>query len=257
VTETGAKFNLGLDKRVAVLVERNQEHLLHLHRELAEALQRLGRDVREHLRAEDLQDLVVHDRVRLGHQAGDGGSVRDLAVVRPERRPERADGHLKLIEAVRADRVQEAVEMIDEPRPQLAGGEPVRALRVRSDRVLDRRELGELADRAGVVRTAGRHRKSGCRGEATRASCIRRLVLAETLLRGRTAAADGGIVGHAGPLLGRLGLGLREQGGCSWSLLRRNVIQSERRRVLGQDEGGPLGGRRRQALRVGIVILLI
>ena len=53
-----AEFNLRLDKRVSVRVEGHKEDLFHLVGELAEAGQGSGRDGREHLGTEQLENFL-------------------------------------------------------------------------------------------------------------------------------------------------------------------------------------------------------
>ena len=58
VPEARAKFDLGLDKGVSVRVEGHKENLFHLVSELTKAGQGRGRDRREHLGAQQLEDFL-------------------------------------------------------------------------------------------------------------------------------------------------------------------------------------------------------
>jgi hypothetical protein len=213
MSEASTKLDLGFNECVAILIERDEQDLLHLDRQLPEGLQRRRGDMTEHLRAQDLKDLVVHDRVRLGHETRNRGRVRDLAVVPPECRPEGADRHLELIKAEVTDAVEQRVEVVLEPGPELARRDAVRGGRARADRLLDAREVRDLPDgyhRRLRARCARGHKAA--RGEHAR--CDRRGRMAQRarrLLRGRPTAADGRVAGVSRALLRRLSLRVREQ----------------------------------------------
>jgi len=58
MAEPGAQLHLRFHEGVSILIERDEQDLLHLDSQLSQALERVRRDVREHLRSKNLQDFL-------------------------------------------------------------------------------------------------------------------------------------------------------------------------------------------------------
>lgn len=70
--------------------------------------------------------------------------------------------HLELIKAEEPDALEESVEMVQEPAPDLTRGDTVSRGRIRADCVVDGREMGEVANGAGLLwRKVGGTRTDG------------------------------------------------------------------------------------------------
>ena len=197
--------------------------------------------------AGDTGTHIIDDGIRLGHQASDSGGVHDLTVRARETGPERAHVHLKLVEAVEPYAVEQRVEVVLEPRPDLARRDALRRRRVRAQRLLDVREVGHLPDAHRVRRRAHQRQLDGA---------LRRGGHREGRIAWASVASDGRLGGER----------------ARWWPLRGLCLRQERRRgrrlLVGEHDGlllrGAVGevervalGRARRARAVGLVIVVV
>lgn len=122
VTEPCSQLNLGLDKRVAIVFEGNEEDLFHLVGQLPNSSQGRCGDRRQHLRSQNLENFllmgkhegdrpsvcgfpthIVEDGISLCHQPSNCGGMDDFPMVPVQRAPKLPEVHLELIASPRPD----------------------------------------------------------------------------------------------------------------------------------------------------------
>lgn len=156
---------------------------------------------------------VKNHGIGLGHEAGDCGSVNDLAVIAAETGPKGAQMNLELVESKGADTFHEAVEMGFEPAPDFACGNILRGGGgIGAECLFDIRKAGELAD--GCMGLGGKcgsvlgYSRSRCRvvlgglAAANLGRSERVCWLAGALSGGQEGIGGGGLVIERGTGLG-------------------------------------------------------
>lgn len=95
---------------------------------------------------------IVDHRIGFRHNTRNRWCMHNLSMNPVQACPERAEMHLKLVDAESSDTLQERIKMILEPTPHLSGHHPMRRRRIRHS-VLNRWEVWELTDRGIRLRS--------------------------------------------------------------------------------------------------------